>query len=78
MLKEIDLDKIYDIREYPDKNSGRCDNCDTAQFKSTISKGEFIRKCAKCGMKRGFNPSSTLILLDEYQPLIHPPISLLL
>ncbi|MEH7552820.1 hypothetical protein [Bacillus altitudinis] len=52
MLKEIDLDKIYDIREYPDKHSGRCNNCDTAQFKSTISKGEFIRKCAKCGMKK--------------------------
>ncbi|MBU8607815.1 hypothetical protein [Bacillus pumilus] len=52
MLEEIDLEKIYDIREYPDKNSGRCDNCDTAQFKSTISKGEFIRKCAKCGMKK--------------------------
>jgi len=52
MLEEIDLEKIYDIREYPDKNSGRCDNCGTAQFKSTISKGEFIRKCAKCGMKK--------------------------
>ncbi|MDK8642452.1 MULTISPECIES: hypothetical protein [Niallia] len=43
---------IYDYKEYPDKKSGRCDNCDNAQFKSSAKNFTFIRECRKCGMKK--------------------------
>ena len=34
--QEIVLDKVYDYAEYPDKVSGRCDNCNSAYFKSSV------------------------------------------
>lgn len=43
---------IYNYQEYPDVNSGRCDNCDNAQFKSSVKDYVFIRECRKCGMKK--------------------------
>ena len=43
---------IYDYKEHPDKKSGRCDNCDNAQFKSSVKNLIFIRECQKCGMKK--------------------------
>lgn len=43
---------IYDFKEYPDKVSGRCDNCDSTSFKSSVSHGVFLRECKKCGMKK--------------------------
>lgn len=43
---------IYDYKEYPDIKSGRCDNCDNAQFKSSVKNFTFIRECRKCGMKK--------------------------
>ncbi|MFE8697965.1 hypothetical protein ACFYKT_16610 [Cytobacillus sp. FJAT-53684] len=50
--KEIDSSVIYDINEYPDKNSGRCDNCNKGHFKSIISERKLIRECRNCGMKK--------------------------
>ncbi|WP_394556036.1 hypothetical protein [Priestia aryabhattai] len=47
--QEIDLDKIYDYNEFPDKKSGRCDNCNSAYFKSSVKGGVFLREC---GMKK--------------------------
>lgn len=49
---EIDLTIIYDYIDCPDKVSGRCDNCEKAHFKSSISKGKLIRECSNCGMKK--------------------------
>ncbi|NGY70326.1 hypothetical protein F6Y04_07385 [Bacillus megaterium] len=34
--QEIDLDKVYEYAEFPDKISGRCDNCNSAYFKSSV------------------------------------------
>lgn len=48
----IDLTKVYDFKEFPDKQSGRCDNCGNAHFKSSIHGGEFLRECRKCGLKK--------------------------
>ena len=48
----IDLDKVYDYNEYPDKKSGRCDNCDAADFKNSVKSGVFLRECRRCGMKK--------------------------
>ena len=50
--QEIDLSITYNIQEYPDIKSGRCDNCDSAQFKSSIKNMIFLRECRKCGMKK--------------------------
>ena len=50
--QEIDLDKVYDYAEYPDKVSGRCDNCNSAYFKSSVKSGVFLRECRECGMKK--------------------------
>nr|WP_242691322.1 hypothetical protein [Cytobacillus praedii] len=52
MEKEIDLTIIYNYIDYPDKISGRCDNCDKAHFHSSISGGKLIRSCSNCGMKK--------------------------
>ena len=50
--QEIDLDKVYDYAEYPDKVSGRCDNCNSAYFRSSVKGGVFLRECRECGMKK--------------------------
>jgi len=34
--QEINLDKVYDYVEFPDKISGRCGNCNSAYFKSSV------------------------------------------
>jgi len=49
---EYDLEKIYDYEEYPDKVSGRCDNCGNALFKSSVHNYAFVRECRQCGMKK--------------------------
>lgn len=49
---KYDLTKIYDYKEFPDKNSGRCDNCGNTLFKSSVKDFVFIRECRKCGMKK--------------------------
>lgn len=43
---------IYNYQDYPDVKSGRCDNCDNAQFKSSVKNYVFIRECRRCGMKK--------------------------
>jgi len=48
----IDLDKIYIYKELPDKEAGRCDNCGTSHFKSTVKDGQFLRECRNCHMKK--------------------------
>ncbi|MED1527900.1 hypothetical protein NSS78_16170 [Bacillus sp. FSL W8-0920] len=40
------------MRDMPDVKSGRCDNCDTSKFNSSIKGGVFLRKCSKCGMTK--------------------------
>lgn len=47
-----DEQPIYDFKDYPDKQSGRCDNCGRAHFNSSVKNGQFIRECSKCGMKK--------------------------
>lgn len=49
---QYDLTKIYDFKEFPDKQSGKCDNCGNSSFKSSVGHGQFIRKCSQCGMKK--------------------------
>ncbi|WP_260506350.1 hypothetical protein [Priestia aryabhattai] len=48
----LDLTKIYEYSELPDKVSGRCDNCNGVRFKSSVGKGKFLRECTNCGMKK--------------------------
>ncbi|CAM3735315.1 hypothetical protein [Mesobacillus zeae] len=50
--QEYDMNIIYNYNEYPDKVSGRCDNCGNALFKSSVSNYVFIRECRQCGMKK--------------------------
>lgn len=50
--QEIDLTKVYDYAEFPDKVSGRCDNCNSVYFKSSVKGGVFLRECRECGMKK--------------------------
>jgi len=50
--KEYDLTIVYDYKEHPDIISGRCDNCNNAQFKSSMKDGVFLRECRQCGMKK--------------------------
>jgi hypothetical protein len=50
--QEIDLDKVYEYDEFPDKVSGRCDNCNSAYFKSSVKGGIFLRECREYGMKK--------------------------
>ncbi|MFD0768856.1 hypothetical protein ACFQZ1_08010 [Bacillus sp. CGMCC 1.60114] len=52
LKQEYDLNKIYDHKEFPDKISGRCDNCDNTLFKSSVKNFIFIRECRQCGMKK--------------------------
>lgn len=47
-----DTSIVYDYKEYPDVNSGRCDNCGNAQFKSSVKNFIYVRECRKCGMKK--------------------------
>jgi len=51
-MTEIDVNKIYDYKEYPDKKAGRCDQCNTSHFYSVIKEGKFLRECRNCGMKK--------------------------
>ncbi|PFJ03208.1 hypothetical protein [Priestia megaterium] len=48
----IDLTKIYEYSDMPDKVSGRCDNCGSVRFKSSVGGGKFLRDCTNCGMKK--------------------------
>ncbi|WP_142347248.1 hypothetical protein [Priestia megaterium] len=50
--QEIDLDKVCGYAEFPDKVSGRCDNCNSAYFKSSVKDGVFLRERRDCGMKK--------------------------
>ncbi|HFK1428015.1 MULTISPECIES: hypothetical protein [Bacillus] len=50
--QKYDLSKIYSYTEYPDKISGRCDNCGNTAFKSSVKNFIYIRECRKCGMKK--------------------------
>ncbi|WP_322552036.1 hypothetical protein AAB109_11360 [Priestia megaterium] len=48
----IDLNKIYEYSDLPDKKAGRCDNCDSVKFKSSVKGGKFLRECTNFGMKK--------------------------
>ncbi len=50
--QEIDLNKVYNYKEFPDKVSGRCDNCGNTIFKSSVKDFVFLRECRQCGMKK--------------------------
>ncbi|MBT2614138.1 MULTISPECIES: hypothetical protein [unclassified Bacillus (in: firmicutes)] len=47
-----DTSIVYDYKGQPDIKSGRCDNCDKAQFKSSVKDYIYIRECRNCGMKK--------------------------
>jgi len=49
---EYNTSIVYDYKEYPDKISGRCDNCGHSHFKSTVKDFIFVRECRNCGMKK--------------------------
>jgi hypothetical protein len=49
---QYDLTKVYNYKEFPDKISGRCDNCGNTSFKSSVKDFIFIRECRNCGMKK--------------------------
>lgn len=48
----IDLNKVYEYKDLPDKIAGRCDNCGSVKFKSSVGSGKFLRECINCGMKK--------------------------
>ncbi len=48
----IDLSITYDYKDFPDKNSGQCDNCGRSHFISKVGDGKFLRECSNCGMKK--------------------------
>ncbi|KAB2439800.1 hypothetical protein F8163_27640 [Bacillus luti] len=50
--QHYDLSKIYTYKEFPDKISGRCDNCGNTAFKSSVKDFIFLRECRHCGMKK--------------------------
>ncbi|MGE7880134.1 hypothetical protein [Peribacillus muralis] len=50
--KSYDTSIVYVYEDYPDIKSGRCDNCDKAQFKSSVKDFVYIRECRNCGMKK--------------------------
>lgn len=50
--QKYDLNKTYTYKEFPDKISGRCDNCDNSLFKSSVKDFIYLRECRKCGMKK--------------------------
>ena len=50
--QEIDLTKVYNYKDFPDKVSGRCDNCGNTIFKSSVKDFVFLRECRQCGMKK--------------------------
>jgi hypothetical protein len=52
MEVKFDLSIIYDYKEFPDKQSGRCDNCNQSSFKSSVKNFIFLRECRNCGMKK--------------------------
>lgn len=52
IMEQFDKDKIYDYKEYPDKDAGRCDNCGNSLFHSSIKNGKLLRKCRQCGMTK--------------------------
>jgi hypothetical protein len=52
MEEKMDLSIIYDYKEFPDKQSGRCDNCNQSSFKSSVKNFIFLRECRNCGMKK--------------------------
>jgi len=37
----IDVTKVYEYKDLPDKISGRCDNCGSVKFKSSVGGGSF-------------------------------------
>ncbi|ULM98799.1 hypothetical protein L8956_08975 [Peribacillus frigoritolerans] len=47
-----DTSIVYDYKDHPDIKSGQCDNCDKAQFKSSVKDFIYIRECRNCGMKK--------------------------
>ena len=47
-----DKSKVYDIIKYPDRISGRCDDCGEAKFTSRIEDRKLVRKCKKCRLQK--------------------------
>ena len=43
---------IKTSEDFPDKVSGRCDNCGNTIFKSSVKDFVFLRECRQCGMKK--------------------------
>lgn len=50
--ENIDLNKVYEYRDLPDKIAGGCDNCGSVKFESSVGGGKFSRECINYGMKK--------------------------
>ncbi|UII57177.1 hypothetical protein LS684_06975 [Cytobacillus spongiae] len=50
--QKLDTSIIYDYQDYPDKESGRCDNCGSTHFNSSVKNYQFLRKCSNCGLTK--------------------------
>ncbi|PFE34909.1 hypothetical protein CN270_09345 [Priestia megaterium] len=48
----LELNKIYEYANLPDKVSGRCDNCNSAYFKNSVKSSVFLCECFECGIKK--------------------------
>lgn len=48
----FDTSIIYEYKDQPDIRAGRCDNCGSAHFQSTVGGGQYVRECRQCGMKK--------------------------
>lgn len=48
----FDTSILYDYNNQPDILAGRCDNCGSAKFKSSVKNYVYIRECRNCGMKK--------------------------
>ncbi|PGR21542.1 hypothetical protein COC52_26785 [Priestia megaterium] len=42
---------FFDL-DLDNKVSGRCDNCNSSYFKSSVKGSIFLRECRECGMKK--------------------------
>ncbi|PEZ50154.1 hypothetical protein CN367_02900 [Priestia megaterium] len=51
MFHSLSFMTFYDLG-LDNKVSGRCDNCNSAYFKSSVKGGVFLRECRQYGMKK--------------------------
>ncbi|MGG0339989.1 hypothetical protein ABEY50_08060 [Priestia megaterium] len=48
----VDVTKVYEHTDLPDKIADFCNNCGGVKFKSSVGRDKFLRECTNCGMKK--------------------------